>query len=340
MQRRLDGTDAAMAVLVVVWGTAFVSVKELGTVLDPFELTWFRYVPFLAFFAVWLVVARRDRFRTVSGGDWIRFAACGFFGVLGYHLPLNWSTTTLTPGEPISGGTAAVLVATTPLWTILWVRLLTTERFTPRQLWGSAMAFAGVAMVVFLGHPGATGPTLQMKAIIGLGAPMLWSFYNILAKPLVHRYGGLFTTGVAMGLGTLTLLPFGIARGTAPLVGFTAMDWFWLLYLALLATVAGYMVWNVALKFRSPAQLTSYIYAIPVVATLAGVLLIGERITPWFVAGAALVLYGLTRVQAPARSSIAVAGEPVALAGSSAPGKAGGDATGDAGGDLAARRKL
>lgn len=285
-----------MWLLVLVWGTAFVSIKVLGEVLTPIELTWWRYVPFLLVFAPWLALRRRDRFARVSGPDWIRFAGAGALGVLGYHLPLNFATSTLTPGTPITGGMAAVLVATTPLWTLLYLALAGTWP-SRRVSIGALLAFLGVAVVVFLGRPDGEGIRAAWKALVGLLAPVLWSGYNILAKPLADRYGGLFTAGLTNGIGVLMLLPVGLRLGTSSLEGFTALHWFWLAYLSLAATVGGYIMWNQGLKQLGPAQVTAYIFAIPVVATAAGALLIREPVTGWFLAGSALVLYGLWQVQ-------------------------------------------
>ncbi len=285
-----------MTLLVIMWGTAFVSIKVLGRSLDPFEITWYRYVPFLAFYGVWLVIRRRERFALITGNDWIRFAVAGSFAVIGYHVPLNWAMSSLTPGTPIGPPTAAILVATTPLWTLIFAVSTGQEKLTRSKWIGSLLAFTGVVMVVLLGTARGGRIDVEPKALIALLAPLLWAGYSIVAKPLITRYGGLFVTGVTMIIGTLAFVPFGISRGLAPLEGLGPLDWFWLIYLSLLGTLAGYTIWNQALKRRSASEVTVYIFAVPVVATLASVLLVGERITIWFVLGAALVLGGLATI--------------------------------------------
>lgn len=297
----VDGTRGMMWGLVLIWGTAFVSIKVLGEVLTPLELTWFRYVPFLLVFAVWLALRRRDRFAKVRGADWVRYAVAGALGVLGYHLPLNFATSSLTAGEPITGGMAAILVATTPLWTLFYLAL-GGKRPSRRVVVGALVAFAGVAIVVLLGRPGQ-GLDAAWKAAVGLLAPILWSGFNIVAKPLADRYGSLFTAGVTNGIGTLMLVPAGLSFGLEPLADFETRHWLWLAYLSLAATVGGYILWNTGLKRLGPAQVTAYIFAIPVVATAAGALLIAEPVTLWFLAGAGLVLYGLWQVQRKEQSA-------------------------------------
>ena len=312
VERGPDAVDAWMAALVLVWGTAFVSIKVLGHVLDPFQLTWYRYVPFLLGFGGWLLLRRRDRFREVRGGDWVRIAVAGAFAVLGYHFPLNWALSDLTPGPSVTGATGAILVATTPLWTLLMAVAVGQERFGGAKAVGSVIAFAGVGVVVFLGSGRAEFSTAN-KTLVALLAPILWGAYSILAKPLVARYGPLFVSGLTMSLGTLMLLPLGLRYGVEPLMALDAAGWWWMLYLSVAATLGGYTIWNLSLKHRSASEITAYIYGVPVVATLAGALLLSEPVTPYFVLGAALVLGGLLLINR-ARAAPATAPGPGAAA--------------------------
>lgn len=297
VERRFDGVDAWMGVLVLTWGTAFVSIKVLGRHLDPFEITWVRYLPFLIAYGVWMVWRRRDRFRQVTGTDWVRIAIAGGLGVLGYHIPLNYAMSSLTPGEPIGAATASIIVATTPLWTLLVAVGVRQERFSGKKAVGAVVAFSGVSVVILYGTQEAAEVDVVEKALVAILAPILWGLYSIVAKPLITRYGGLFVTGITMCVGSMALLPFGIQRGLAPFRGLGGIEWFWLVYLSLLATVGGYTIWNQALKRRSASEVTGYIFAIPVVATAAGVVLADERITPWFVVGGALAIGGLMLIQ-------------------------------------------
>jgi drug/metabolite transporter (DMT)-like permease len=276
-----------------VWGTAFVAIRVLGEVWTPWDILWFRYLPFLVVFGAWLLATQRARLRAMGGNDWIRFAVAGALGVLGYHVPLNYA---LREGTGVTVATAAILVTTTPLWTMLIGVLIGQESLHRRRVLGMLTAFAGTVVVVLLGRPEAELVVVKHAGLV-LVAAVLWAGYNVIAKPLFARHGGLFVTGLAFCLGSLALVPVGLAAGTEPWRSVSGVHVFWALYLALLATLAGYVVWNHALSRRAASEVTSYIYAVPVVATLAGVVLIGERITPWFVLGAALVLGGVITVQ-------------------------------------------
>lgn len=286
-----------MTVLVLVWGTAFAAIRAVLVELTPLQLTWYRYLPFLLIFGLWLVLRRRDRFRLLSARDWGLYVVVGLLGVFGYHIPLYYG---MQDGGPLPGpgataGIAAILVATTPLWTLFFSVLMGRESFDKQRVAGSFVAFVGVVVVVLFGA-GRPELDLAAKAAIVLLAPILWSLYSIIGKPLVDRHGSLFFAGLSMCMGTLFLVPYGIGLGFAPLVDFTPALWGAILYISLAATVAGYAIWNYALKRRRPSEVTAWIYVIPVVATVASWLLLDEPVTIWFVLGAALVILGVHRI--------------------------------------------
>jgi drug/metabolite transporter (DMT)-like permease len=293
--RQWDGIDAMLVLLVLIWGTAFPGVKALLGVLDPYQLTWYRYAPFPVVYGIYLLARRRPVFHQVSGKDWVAMAVLGAIGVLGYHFPLNWGLHDASDGVEVTAATGAILVATTPLWTMLISIATGRERWHAATALGSLVAFVGVAVVVFMGT-GHVEFTAAAKSLVILIAPLSWALYSVYTKPLVNRYGGLFVTGATLSLGTFTLLPLGFTYGVAPLAGLTAGDWGWLAFLALLSTALGYALWNHALKFRSASAVSAYIYFNPVVATLVGVLFLHERVTLFFLLGSALVLAGVVLV--------------------------------------------
>lgn len=281
-----------LALLVVIWGSAFPGLKVLGEVLDPFEMTWYRYALFPVAYGAWMLGWRRAVFSEVGGNDWLAMGALGMVGVIGYHFPLNWA---LDGAGGISAATGAILVATTPLFTLLVSAATGKERPTLLASLGSLVAFAGVAIVVFLGK-GEADLTVAKKAAVALLAPLSWAVYSVYTRPFVHRFGGLFTTGASLSIGVLALLPLGLSYGLEPLRGLQAIHWVWLAFLAVLSTILGYAMWNHALKSRTASQVSVYIYFNPVVAAAVGFAFLDERLTGWFLAGSALVMAGVVLV--------------------------------------------
>src|SRR5688572_8898426 len=300
-----------LALLVVIWGTAFPGIKVLGEVLDPFQMTWYRYALFPVAYGAWMLLRRRHVFALVAGRDWLAMGLLGMVGVIGYMFSLNWA---MHGERGITAATAAILVATTPLFTLLLSTATGRERPTWLAWLGSAVAFAGVAIVVFLGK-GRVELTVAFRALVALVAPLSWAVYSVYTRPFVHKYGGLFTTGASLSVGVLALLPLGIHYGVEPLRAMQPIHWSWLAFLAVLSTILGYAMWNHALKTRTASQVSVYVYFNPVVAAAVGFLFLHERLTAWFLAGAALVMVGVVlvnqaRVKAASEAASAAAAKP------------------------------
>lgn len=303
-----------LVLVVLIWGTAFPLITEVERALDPFQLTWYRYLPFPILYGAYLLSRRSAVFASVAGRDWIVMLGLGAIGVIGYHFPLNWAMDPHRAGA-LSGAAGAIIIATTPLWTMLLAVVVRKERYNARAALGTLVAFGGVGLVIGLGQEGgaAGGIPLAASAVVALLAPIAWAIYSVYTKPLIAKYGGLFVTGVTLSLGTFTLIPLGLQYGVAPLADLDGLQWFALAFLALLSTALGYALWNNALKHRAASSVAAYVYFNPVVATIVAVFFFQARLTLFFLVGGALVILGVYLVNR-ARALATVAPGPTSEA--------------------------
>jgi drug/metabolite transporter (DMT)-like permease len=86
-----------------------------------------------------------------------------------------------------------------------------------------------------------------------------------------------------------------------------------ILYLGLLATLLGYIGWNIGLRGLGPTRAVSFTYAISPLAVLIGAIALDEPLTGWLVVGAALVVAGIALTQRKPTRSEAFAEEPEAV---------------------------
>ena len=124
----------------------------------------------------------------------------------------------------------------------------------------------------------------------------------MILKPLLGRYDLLALTAATSLVGTVGLAPF-VRRSTADTVAAATMsDAFLLLYLGLLATLIGYVLWNAGLKGLGPTRTVTYAYAIPPLAVAFSAIFLDELVTIWLAVGGALVVGGIALAQRPAGS--------------------------------------
>lgn len=280
----------SLLAVVVVWAGSFSAIKALldhGVAAGDVALL--RYAVAAPGFA--FVLWRVRGLPGLTRADAARVAAAGLLVVVGYHVSLNVGTRSTT------SGVAALVVALAPGLTLLLAAALGVERLVPRRLVGLAVAFAGVAVVVALG----TGRELSLEnaegPLIVLGAPIAFALYNVLLKPLLGRYDLLALTAATSLVGTLGLLPFVHPREVPGVAGASAAEIGLVLYLGVLATLLGYIGWNVGLRGLGPTRAVAYTYAVSPLAVLIGAVVLDEELTLWLAVGGALVVGGIALAQ-------------------------------------------
>lgn len=198
----------------------------------------------------------------------------------------------------IPSGLAAILNATTPLFTLLVAHLATTdERITPRKLAGLLLGIAGVA-VLFLPDAvrGASADLAAMGAC--LLAALLYAFAGVFGRRFARA--GLRPLQVAAGqvlCATLILLPVAAmveAPCTLPAPSVTAAAA--LLGVGLLSTALGHIIHFRLLASAGPTNLLLVTFLIPVSAILFGAALLREALAPQDFAGMALIGLGLAAI--------------------------------------------
>lgn len=285
-------TRSHLAVLgvVVVWAGSFSVIKALlDHGVEALDIAIVRYAIALPGFA--LILWHKGGLPGLTRRDAGRVVAAGLLVVLGYHLSLNVGTRYTT------ASVAALVVALAPGMTLVLATLVGLDRMRARQVVGLAVAFAGVMVVVSLG----AGETLSFESakgpLIVVGAPLSFALYNVLLKPLFARHDLLALTAAASLAGTVGLLPL-VRRSTLETaIDVSAADAALLLYLGVLATLLGYIVWNVGLRGLGPTRAVAYTYAISPLAVVIAAVVLDEPVTLWLALGGALVVGGIAAAQ-------------------------------------------
>jgi len=199
--------------------------------------------------------------------------------------------------QHVSSLLAGIWNGTTPLFVLVVVLLtLPDERPTRERALGLALGFAGV-LVVLGAWRGIGGGELVGSAAC-LAAAILYG----IGFPYLRRYlatGGLSVPVLAFGqlaMGTLQLaliLPFaGGLPGAIPAGPLAAVA-----TLGAIGTGAAYLLNYSIIRDAGATAASTVTYLVPVFATIAGVALLGERLTWNEPAGGLLVLLGVAASQ-------------------------------------------
>jgi len=288
-------------VLAVIWG-ASVPLTKLGLRdFPPLTLTALRYVIAAPFFVLLLRGRRLPPPRALGTA-----AGLALVGIVCGQVAQTLGV------RETSASVATVISALIPVLVVVLAAVRLGQPVRPRQAMGLAMAFAGVVLVA-TGDPrhlaslaGVGAAEARGDALMGLSAVAVAAYY-VLAIPLVATYSVLTVVALTSLAGACGLVPVAaweLARGAA--VHPSAQGVAVVLYLALLVTVLGLLIWFGALH-RLPARVAAAAqYLQPLVGVGASALLFGDRLGVWFWIGTGCVLLGI----AWSTAGVAVAAPP------------------------------
>jgi drug/metabolite transporter (DMT)-like permease len=276
----------------VVYGTSYAVTRLALDAIPPATLVLLRVALAAA------VLAPLLRWRAGAGapapalapGDRLRLAGMGALGFAAalacFHLGLDRSTTT----------NAALLITVEPLALVLLSPVVLGERLTAREAAGTAVALAGAALIVVNGVPGLTlavAPHWRGDLLLILSG-VAYASYTLIGRDLLARLPPLPVTAWSLAWGAAATLPLAVLewsdgrwpRWSPPAVA-------GVLYLGLVITAAGYLVWNWALRRVPAPRVAIFLNVQPLSGVAIGVLGLGEPLTPFVLAGGLLVLAGV-----------------------------------------------
>jgi drug/metabolite transporter (DMT)-like permease len=267
-------------IAVCLWGLAPVATRSLVSELAPLPLLTLRQLLAAGVLLPWAVPA----LRRIDARDLPRFIAAGLLGMVGYNLPvtvgLQW----------LPASSAGLLLATEPVWVLVIGLVFLGERAGPRVLAGTGVALAGVAVIA---GPAALSPASGTRAVAGaalvLLATLAFGGYMVVLRPLSQKYGPVSATATSSVAGAL---PYLALAGTAWPPRLSPPAGAELLFLALGSTVAGMLLWNLAVV-RGGAGISRLLYLEPVVSVLGAMVFLGEQVTAAVLAGGVLVIAGV-----------------------------------------------
>lgn len=272
--------------VVLMWGTTFVSSKVLlNSGLLPADIFFVRFV--MAYCCM-LCISHKRLFAN-SVADELTLVGLGMMGGSVYFLVENMALLHSTASN------VSILVSTTPLVTAMLLAIFyKSERLSMRQIFGSILAFVGVVLVVlngqFILHLNPLGDALA------LGASFTWGFYSLFMRRIMGRYSADFITRKVFFYGLVTILPYFAFVNSLNIDLLTSGNmtiWSNLIFLGIIASTGGYLLWNWVMRKLGAVKSTNFIYLQSLVAMVAGHVILGERITFMAIAGAVILIAGM-----------------------------------------------
>lgn len=216
-----------------------------------------------------------------------------WMGLVGFALAIVLGTWGI---ERSSATNAALLIVVEPVTLLVLGPAWLGERLRPREVVGGVLALLGAVLVVADGVPGVTLAVLPRWRgdVLLVLSGVAYAVYSLLGRPVLTPANATAVTARSIVWGAATLAPVAAAEwaaGATPAAGVAGVAG--TLYLALVITAGGYVVWNRALARIEASRAAAFLTVQPIVGALLGAALLGDPVTPYTAVGGALVVVGL-----------------------------------------------
>lgn len=262
------------AVLMLVTGVLFVGVtaivKHIGSDLPPAQTGFLRYL----MGTIILIPMMRPLFNAR-----LQKRQIGLFGCRGVAHSIGvvlwfFAMTKI----PIADVTA--LNYTSPIYVTIGAALFLGERLAFRRIMAILFALLGALIIL---RPGFR--EISIGHIAMLVAAVLFAGSYLIAKMMADEMNPIIVVAMLSITVTIGLAPFAIAQWVAP----TLIQLFWLLMVALIATLGHYLM---TLAFRAaPLTVTQPLTFLQLIwAAILGAVQFGEQIDGWVVLGGLITM--------------------------------------------------
>ena len=316
----MTGAEVVLLVANCVYATSYVVTRLVLNDVAPATMAFVRLA--LAGLVLLPLLRTTSGRPPMSAADRRAVALMGLLGFAAGYALSNWGLARSTATN------AALLIAVEPIALVVLSPLMLGERLRGRERLAAAAAIAGATLVVVNGVPGVTAefaPHWRGDALLVL-AGAAYAAYTLFGRGVLSRHPAAAVTTWSILWGAAAMLPLAAvewAAGTP--TRWTPRAVAGTLYLALVITALGYLAWNWALERVPAPRAAIFLNVQPVAGALLAAAWLGEALTPFTVAGGALVVAGLSlAVRAESRGgttgdSAPAAGAPEPTAGDPEP---------------------
>ncbi|MCM8740217.1 DMT family transporter [Pseudomonas koreensis] len=283
-------TCTLFLIVCLSWGTTWLGIKIAVESVPPLTAAGLRFLIAFPLFLSFAVLRKAPLLFPRQSRWFFVFVTLSYFS-LPYYL-LNY-------GElHVSSGLTALLFSCMPVFILIFSALFLREKILPTQLLGIAIGFASLFMIIR-----SQGLHLDQAEWLGVLAILCAAILHALCYVVTKKHGS------AISVITYNTLPIGIAGLMLFIVGLnveapvfkdiTARSWGALLYLGLVASVGGFIVYFLLLKRLSPVLLSFVFIIFPVFALLIGAWYEGTPVSRELMLYSTILLAGFAITKLP-----------------------------------------
>ena len=272
----------------LVWGVSYAVGRIMATNLPPLLAAGVRFF-FAGVLLTAIVYARRLSLPS-RARDWRRAATAALLGVV-LSNGLN-----MLALRHVASNQVALISASSAFW-IAWLGMYGRQPspVSARTWAGLAVGFVGVAVLV---SAHGFGPHAQLGwQLAVLGSALAWGLATAVIRDSQGDSDPVVFTASYLLLGGAALSALGLAGGDASQWSWSPAGLAAIAFLAIFSSTLAFLAYSYLLRHETPARIGTYAYVNPLVAVLAGWLLLGEGLTALQWVGALIIFSGVILVR-------------------------------------------
>ena len=276
----------ALVALYLIWGSTYLAIRVAVETIPPLTQSAVRFLIAGSLLYV-ATIGRGDAAGDRPGRREWRDAA-----IIGGLLLAGGNGLVAIGEQTVPSGTAALIIATLPLWVAILGRVFFGVILTRTILVGTVIGFVGV--VVLVGPVGGSGGLDPFGVAVVLLSPVFWATGSLFSRNAHVPKRPLVGTAMQMLAGSAVLFILALITGDlfrVRLDEISRESVAALAYLVAVGSLVGYTAYVWLLRVAPISLVSTYAFVNPVIAVVLGWLILAEPLEPrTLVAGAIIVV--------------------------------------------------
>ena len=250
-------------IAIFFWATAFVLTKVVLKEVDVTTLGVLRYF-FASIIVIFILIKQKISLPKLK--DILAFVFAGFSGYAGYIVFFNMATLLSSPS------TLSVINALAPAITAIVAYFIFNEKIKLIGWFSMGISFCGILILTL--WDGVL--TINKGILYMLAGCLLLSLYNISQRYLTKKYSSFDVSMYSMLIGGVLLVIYSPSSvGNMFNISFSSL--ILIIYMSIFPSIISYFFWTKAFELaKHTTEVTSFMFVTPVLATLMGIIILGD----------------------------------------------------------------
>lgn len=265
-----------------IFSTMELVSKMIASIINPYQLTFVRFLIGGLILLPFAIKDIRKQSITFKKDDYKFFATAGLL-CIAVSMSFFQLAVVYTKAS-----TVAIVFSTNPIFTVPLAYLILKENVSKKMILSLVTSVIGI---IFIFNPLNLSPDFKGISLAFLAA-FTFSLYSVFSKPKIEKYGGTVLTCFTFIFGDIIMLFILITFRIPIISGINLSNLPHLIYLGVIVTGIGYVVYFAAMKHTSAVATSIMFFIKPALAPLLSFIILGENIPINTLIGMFFILVG------------------------------------------------